>query len=166
MNLALRDDIGQEPDILEIIPAVMRSLERPEAPGLRTEFLGGVREANVTPDGLFLGSRLAYNVDLDRLGRVPSRIAKAMFYRHRGRRLPEAYEIHTYAAAGFRGVGRELAEETRRFFAPLINTLPVSVGRVFSYWVSFEASDPNISVWLMLFYRRVVFMCFTLPRSL
>jgi len=155
LNLALRDDIGQEPDIVEIIPAVLRSLERPEAPGLRTEFLQGVRNAAVTtPAGLFLGSRLAYNVDLDRLGRVPSRIVKAMFYRHHSRRLPEAYEVHTYAAAGFRNVRRELAEETRRIFAPLINTQPVSVGRVFSYWVSFEANDPNISVWLMLFYRR------------
>jgi len=92
LNLALRDDIGQEPDIVEIIPAVLRSLERPEAPGLRTEFLQGVRNAAVTtPAGLFLGSRLAYNVDLDRLGRVPSRIVKAMFYRHHSRRLPEAY---------------------------------------------------------------------------
>ncbi len=88
-------------------------------------------------------------------------MVKALFYRRRGSRLPEAYE-----AAGFRGVGRDLAEETRRFLAPLINTQPVSVGRVFSYWVSFDAGDPNVSVWLMLFYRRVVFMCFTLPRGL
>jgi hypothetical protein len=133
LNLALRDDIGQDPDILEIIPAVMRSLERPEAPGLRNEFLGGAHEANLTtPDGLFLGGRLAYNVDLDRLGRVPERMVNALFYRRHRSRLPEAYEVR-----------HDLAEETRRFLAPLINTQPVSVGRVFSYW---SLSTPAIQI--------------------
>jgi len=166
LNLALRDDVGQEPDIVEIIPAVLRSLERPEAPGLRAAFVRGLHDANVsTPAGLFLGSRLAYNVDLDRLGRVPSRIVKAMFCRHRGVRLPDAYEVHSYPAAGFRGLGQEFAEGAYHFFAPLINTQPVSVGRVYSHWVAFEANDPNISAWLMVFYRRVVFMSFTIPRG-
>jgi hypothetical protein len=166
LNLTLRDDIGQEPDIVEIIPAVLRSLQHPEAPGLRADFLRSVHNATVTtPAGLFLGSRLAYNVDLDRLGRVPSRIVKAMFRRQRGFRLPDAYEVCTCAAAGLRDVGRELAGEIHKFFTPLINTQPVSVGRVFSYWVAFDANDPNISVWLMLFYRRVVFISFTIPRG-
>jgi len=166
LNLALRDDLGQEPDIVEIIPAVLRSLQHPEAPGLRADFLRGVHNATVvTPAGLLLGSRLAHNVDLDRLGRVPSRIVKAMFRRHHGFRLPEAYEVYTCAASGLTDVGRELAAEIHQFFAPLINTQPLSVGRVFSYWVAFDTNDPNMSVWLMLFYRRVVFISFTISHG-
>ena len=90
-------------------------------------------------------------------------MVKALFFHHRRVRLPERYEVHTFAAAGFTHVEPEFVKEIRRFFAPLINSQPTSLGRVFSYWKHFDADDPNVSVWLMLFYRRVVFMSFTLP---
>jgi len=166
LNLALRDDLGEERDVVDIIPSVMRSLHRPEAPGLRAGFLAGVRNIEVTtPAGIILGTRMAYDVDLNRLARVPTRIVRALFSRQRGCRLPDGYDVHTLAAAGFRTADREFAEQVHEFLAPLINTQPISVGRVFSYWVTFEPNDPNVSVWLTLFFRRVVFISFTLPHG-
>lgn len=164
LNLALRDDIGDEPDVREIVPAVMRSLQHVEAPGFRQRFLSGLHQAAVTtPAGLFLGSRLAYDVDLDRMSRVPRRIVRGLFNQRQGRRLPEAYDVHTYAAAGFQGVTGETGEQFRQMLQAVLNTEPQSVGRVFSYWVVFQPEEPNVSIWLTLFYRRVVFISFTLP---
>ena len=57
LNLALLDDVGQEADIIEIVPAVLRSLGRPEAPGLRAEFLGALHEAPVTTLGGLFGKQ-------------------------------------------------------------------------------------------------------------
>ena len=49
-----------------------------------------------------------------------------------------------------------------RILGPLVeNSEPVSIGRIFLYLHSFGDEDPGESVFLMLFYRGVVFIGMT-----
>ena len=44
LALANRADVAEHPDAVGVWPALMRSLQRPEAPGLKRSFLGEVRK--------------------------------------------------------------------------------------------------------------------------
>lgn len=67
---------------------------------------------------------------------------------------------------------REGFEEERfRQGLPLIARLmrqpePKVIGTVFKYWFGFPVpDDPNRSVWFLLFYDRVFFLCQTMERE-
>jgi hypothetical protein len=157
--------VAEEPDVQVAIPEVLRSLQRVEAAGLRNMFLRGAHEVErITPAGLFLGRTLAYDVDLNRLGAVCSRMIMGLWYRHHGTRLPDGYTVQVMAAAGLRHVDPETLLAASRFFGPMIQAGTIhSVGRVFSYVFSADEQDHAISAWVLLFYRRVVFIGFTSP---
>jgi hypothetical protein len=101
LNLALKNEIREEPDIREIIPSVLRSLQREQAHGLRTAFFGGVEEAEFkSADGIYVRKRATYRVDLERMSRVPDRVVRGLFSLHYGRRLPNEYGVRTLATEG------------------------------------------------------------------
>jgi hypothetical protein len=162
LALTLRQEVGDEPDVQSILPAVLRSLHHVEAEGLQRAFLAGVHPVErVSPAGLYLGRTMAYNVDQARLDSVASRITQGLYYRHKGHRLPSGYEAKAFAATGFKQ-DRETFDNMYRVLGPLVeNAEPVSIGRIFSYVHSFNADDPGESVFLMLFYRGVVFIGMT-----
>jgi hypothetical protein len=56
--------------------------------------------------------------------------------------------------------------ESLNVIVRLFNPLPRTVGSVFKYWVGFpKPEDPNFSVWLLLFYDQVLFLCRTPQRE-
>jgi hypothetical protein len=128
-------------------------------------FLRGTHEVErITTAGLYLGRTLAYDVDLDRLGAVCSRMIRGLWYRQYGTRLPDACTVQVMAAAGLRHVDAETLLAASRFFGPMIQAGTIrSVGRVFSYVFSADEQDHSISAWILLFYRRAVFIGFTSP---
>ena len=73
-------------------------------------------------------------------------------------RLPDDCRIVTYALAGFQGAPDTLAEIRASLIAPLLTTEPTSVGRAFSYWMTFIEGEPDASAWMMCFYQRVIFI--------
>jgi len=47
---------------------------------------------------------------------------------------------------------------------PVLATAPAhELGKVFTYWFSREAEDPNFSAWVMLFYGKALFVALTAP---
>jgi len=159
LKVALRADVFREPDVGGVLPAILRSLEREKAAGFRAAFLRSIEEVEAaTPAGVYVGKRLASDVDLDRLCRVPTRIVRGLFWLHRGARLTDDYRVVTYALSGFHGAPVALAELRVKLVAPLLATEPINVGRAFSYWVKFVEEDPNASAWMMRFYQRVIFL--------
>jgi len=131
LNLALKNEIREEPDVQEIIPSVLRSLQREEARGLRTTFFSGVEEIELkSADGLFVRHRATFRVDLERLSRVPNRVVKGLFWRTYGRRLPNEYGVRTLAAEG---LPFEATAEMGPFLEALHGANLTNVGRVFSY---------------------------------
>ncbi len=162
LMVSMREDVHGEADVQAVLPAVLRSLQNPAAIGFRAGFLRSLCDVNVvTPAGLYTGIRPGYNVNLARMDRVAARIVRGLFYHETGLRLPDGYDAAAYSSDGIRP---ELHAGLRTVFEPLVNTIPKSIGRVFSYWCGFK-EDPNASAWVLLFYRRVLFICMTAPKE-
>jgi hypothetical protein len=135
-------------------------LKREEARGLRTAFFKGVEEAEFkSADGIYIRKRATYKVDLERLSRVPDRVVRGLFHRDYGRRLPNEYGVRTLAAEG---LPREASADMRPFLDALLNTSLTTVGSVFAYSSIQMPDDPNATMWLTAFYRRVFFLSMTM----
>jgi hypothetical protein len=164
LMLTLRDDTHAHPDVQQLLPIVFRSLTKPNKIGFSRALMQGVRETNVlTRSGLFLGKRPVYDVDLDRLDRVAQRIVKGLFYYERGSRLPDGYEVAAFSAAGLSALDKQFKEHIiKNVVDPILLNIPRTIGNnVFTYRVAFAPEDPNLSVWHLIFYEKVVFLCFT-----
>jgi hypothetical protein len=167
--LTLRDDVAEHPDVKEVLPTVIRSLARPDKVGFKTALLRNLRKIDLESlGGVYLGRKDGYNVDLNRLNKVASRITKGLFYYERGYRLPNEYEVSAFSESGLRDLTEHLKNELKaKIVQPLMSNAPRTVGNdVFSYRVAYSETDPNASAWLLLFYQQVAFLCLTLPRSL
>lgn len=94
--VALRHDVDH-PDATAARDSAMRSLERPQAGGLRAAFLRALGDVELrNASGLYLGRAGAYNVDVERLDRVARRSTLGLFYKKTGRPLPSGYTAKAY----------------------------------------------------------------------
>jgi hypothetical protein len=162
--VVLRDDVSADSSVQMLLPSVLRSLGKPEARRMAAQFLQGVHEVEIkTRAGIFLGTRPAYDVDLNRLSRVPTRIVKGLFAKSRGDRLPKEYEVTKYATDGLSSAAPALKREIIHFLRTVVNSPLISVGQTFTYRNTFLNEDPNVSVWEIGFFKTVFFLSFTLP---
>jgi hypothetical protein len=166
LMLTLREDTYMHPDVQRLLPVVFRSLTKPNKVGFSKSFFESIKEVELmTSSGLFLGQRPGYDVDLARLDHVAQRIVKGLFYRERGVRLPDDYEVSAYSASGL----STLAKDTKDYIInnivdPILLETPKTIGNnVFTYRYAFNPNDPNNSVWHFIFYEKVVFLGFTAP---
>lgn len=111
-----------------------------------------------------MGTAGAYSVDLARLDRVAARAVKGLFLHHYERRLPDDYEVIAYTADGLTASGR--ADVVNTVVAPVLRTDRHEIGGdVFEYWFQADPNMPNVSGWLLRFFRSVDFAVITLPRE-
>ena len=111
--LALKET--DHPDAKEVRESVLRSLARPRSRRFSRNFLDRVGRVNVhTPAGLYLGKRLSYDVDLERLDRVAARVAKGLFYTLKGKRIPQEYMVVAHCEDGLRDLSASDQETLRQ----------------------------------------------------
>lgn len=163
----LRQDIGDHPEFKRLWPTVYKSLERRKNHGFTNSLLQGMANVDVTsPGGLYLGRLPTYHVDLIRLDRVAARIAKGLFYHEFGQRLPDDYDVVSYNESGV--AGNPASTQALQVMCAKLITFPrKTIGAdAFSYWFARAYDNPNASAWLMTFFKRVPFVCLTLPKEL
>lgn len=162
LMLAMRDDAGDHPEAQKVLPQVIRSLQRPQARGLQGSLMENINEFYSSNKKGFIEPRASYDVDLQRLDDVASRIVKGLFWKESGERLPHDYEANAYNDSGIISHSRNgLA-----IFRELLEQQPKIMGRsAFQYWTKAVAEDKYISAWILQFYESVVFFCFTVPRA-
>jgi hypothetical protein len=158
--LSFRHDVDH-PDA-EVAPgAALRSLVRPEAPGLRMAFLRSAREVELrTSAGLYIGRGGVYDVDVPRVDRVVQRIVTGLLYGETRNPLPPGYAPKAYLLTqiapsaddvlGFI-VGTVLQNAPLRFIGP----------RTVGYRILRTPDDPNASACLVTFYERVTWLGLT-----
>jgi hypothetical protein len=169
LTLTFRDDTYEHPAVQRLLPSVLRSLQKPKKLKFSRAFLRSVAKVDVnTKAGIYIGRRSAYNVDLTRLDRVAARIAKGLFYHERGSRLPNGYEMISYNESGMAHVSEEIALNIQqRILVPLWSAPERVIGpNIFSYRFRFVESDPNLSAWLLTFFKTVGFICLSVTRKI
>jgi hypothetical protein len=162
--LSFRHDV-EHPDAEVAREAALRSLVRPEAPGLRAAFLRSASDMELrTPAGLYLGHAGAYTVDTRRVDRVVQRIVMGLLYGEAGRPLPSSYATTAYGLTKIRAaadnvlgliIGTVLQEAPLRFIGP----------RTVGYRILHASDDTNASACLVTFYERVTWLGLTATRN-
>lgn len=166
-TLAMREDVFDDPAIQGLMPTIARSFENPRAPGMRR----AIAKSSLIVDafskgGIYLGKKPAMRVDLNRLNRVASRIVKALFYHfHDDTKLPSNYRAHAHQIDSFKAMPNEEAD---RCLATCQQVLENSPLYLFGEWVMAcwwlpTDLDPLSTIWILVFFRRVLFIGMTTP---
>ena len=161
--LAASREAGEHPDARKVAEKAVRSLQRPEAQGLRRSFLDStdffffVNELGVIEPG---GS---YYVNHERLERVGSRIIKGLFWHHNNHRLPSDCEVAVYVDKGLQHIDKRQLQ----LFYQVMREQPFSAGkRAFKYWYKPIPEDKSTGIWVLQFYDNIHFFCLTInPKS-
>lgn len=166
--MAVRHDTYGRSDTTGAAERTMRALTRAEGGGLRKLLLGSVKEVPlVTPAGLYVGSTGSFDVNMKRVRRVIERIARGLYYHHKGERVSSEAHVRTYDV-----------ESVKDWSAPgydrLLNAIRWaqqapqhrSPRDVVNYRFRETDGDPSASVWLLIVYETVPFVVVTSsPRS-
>lgn len=80
----MRHDTIEHQEVQDTWDKIYRGLKRPSHPGLKKSLLKSIRkEEVVSKSGLYLGDVPVYEVNLERMRNVASRISKGLFYQQR-----------------------------------------------------------------------------------
>ena len=163
MALANRRDVAEQPEAVKVREKIARSLQYPEAKGLKHSFLSSVETFYFRNEMGVIEPGASYLADHDRLGRVASRIVKGLFWNQTGERLPKDYVAEAFVDAGL----TRIDEPVMQIYREVLNEKPLSVGRgVFKYWYKSTPEDKFASAWVLLFYESIYFYCLTInPQS-
>ncbi len=164
--LVIRRDVAH-PAIPKVLPAVYRGLGKSRKRGMFHGLLRSMRSVSVkTPAGLYVGSAEAYDVDLERLGRVADRIVKGLYFKEFGTRLPSTHGVRSFAESGLTEIDSDMRSTVGQTVAALMSKPPRVIGEgVFEYWFQARPEDPATTAWLMRFYAVESFFCITAPHS-
>lgn len=162
--VAVRQGSGEHTAVQQTLPTVLRSLRRSEAAGLTKSFLSRMRPVMLrSASGLYLGRRMGYDVDDDRLIRVLTRIVKGLFFHEKGYRLPDTHEAVAELEPRREPGADGLTDEMKVLAALRAQPVRMLGNGVFSYRFLFTQDDPDCSVWQMTFYEAVHSIGYTLP---
>lgn len=105
---------------------------------------------------------MGLNVENQRLERVTARIIRGLYFRESGRKLPLDCEVKTYLDRGFSG-SIQSGDKTVVNLVDKLSSRPANVIEpdVFGYWHQIVDSEHHLSVWLLLFYKRIWFLGIT-----
>lgn len=160
-------DTFPHPDAFRNWESVKRSLHNPNKVKFRNAFIASLRKVNLfSESGGFIAETGIYDVDAYRIKLVVERIVKGLIYHEKRDRLSDNYELYTYSSAEMKGFPSELMSFTLDEVFPLFRSInPKIIGRqVFFYKAIYNEVDSNQSIWLLNFYRTVVFLCWVLPK--
>lgn len=165
--LCLSDKTTDEPNATVGREAAMRSFQRPEARGFAKMFLSRTFPKEVySPEGIYLGKRLAFTVDFQRIQKVVSKITRGLFYKESGRILPQNYGVSVDSNDTLEQMdARSLHELQNTIINPLLSTQERIIGDgAFRYRHAFpEDGDGFVSVWALTFYGTMPFLCICGP---
>jgi hypothetical protein len=164
LMLSMSEDTGDHPDVQGNLPTIVRSLTKINKLGFARSLAKHVSMVELRSQaGLYLESKAAYDVDLERLDRVVGRTVRGLCYHERTTRIPDTCEVRVWSESGLRDVPRETVDRLQRtIIGPLLTVNPKVFGKdVFSYRVQFITGNPNWSAWLLLFYKSIAFLAMT-----
>lgn len=157
--LVLRHDLFEHPVAKQLYPKVLRSLRHPEKKGMLQSLLRRTTPVEmVSPAGLYLGNTGRYEIDPYRVSRVAERITKGLLWHHQKVRVLESYKVQAVLWEAVPETNRANLQPTITVFRSVPDH-KVGDGRVFLYrYLIDPEEDAYASVWLLIFFGRVVFL--------
>jgi hypothetical protein len=167
LMLSMRHDTGDYPEVKKILPSIYRSLQKPAKKGFQQALFNSIGDMDiVSGGGIYLGTAQGYDVNLVRLDRVAARITLGLFYHRFGKCLPANFHVTAYSADGLNNVDADVKQRLIKIFDEVTRNEPHIFGDgVFAYWYQQVQSHDMMGVWVLVFYRRVVFLCLVAPNE-
>jgi hypothetical protein len=168
--LVARLDLAEHPEIDTITEPAIRSLEYPEAKGLKKTVLDSIFEVDTfSPKGIYLGRLPAFKAKSAQVNRVIQRIVKGLFYHEFGVPLAASHNTAAWidSSIPWERVLPTALRDRLQVLRDVIDVAPVTIVRpnVFEYRVVRGKLDPFSSVWLLVFYGKVRVIGFTFEKS-
>ncbi len=163
----MREGTAETPSVRAALrEAAIRSLMKPTKVGFTRALLRSINEVEAySTSGIYLGQRLSYNVDLNRLTNVISRTTCGLYSYEYGQRLPDSHRCQVYALAGFQTARQDIISIMRKFWAHAISGRRRDFGdSVFTYWTRSIDGPEGATSWAFLVYGFVPFYAFTGPK--
>lgn len=158
--LVIQSDAQAHPAILRLaLGPIKRRIEK-SAPDLLDITRNAFRAWKQSESGLLVEPRVRIDIDLKRLLRTPEKIIRGFFFVRNGIPVPSGYEVRVIPGNGF---------WSNAGFQNLLDTMHEwqSLGDdVFQLRATRDSSDPNVTAWLLLFYRSSALFGYTCPVSL
>jgi hypothetical protein len=168
MMLCLNNDVGESPEAQKNWPAILRSLGREQAIGMRTALLKSIHPVQaMTWGGIYLGEMTGYDVKLDRINRVISRTVRGLYFHEQKRRMPDDHDVYVWCDETLIRLQREDYDHfQQKLIQPVMSEAPKVVAPgVFDYRFLMFDDGPG-SIWLLSFYERKSFLAITGPKNL
>lgn len=158
-QLVKRHDVAANPSAQDGFEAHLRGMARPQQRRALNSMLQSIFPVElVTKSGLFAGIGYAYEVDQERMNDYVARITQGLFFHENKRRLPDGYRTKACLAAHIEPDGVWL-----KALGKLRNAAWKKIGDAFQYAVISIEGDPNLTVWLHVYYEAVPFIAMTVP---
>lgn len=133
---------------------VIRSLERSQR--AIADFFRGLHVApRTTPSGLIVGAGTAFQIDLNRLHRVPEKIVRGIYYFKSGTRLPADHVVRVFP-------GNEFWQDTgcQNLIASMCPGEHQGDDVFYCRYVR-DNSGQDMTAWLLVFYQQIGFFAWT-----
>jgi len=168
--VAMHVNAADHPAAQAVLPSIWRSLERPQARGLRTDLISHMQEvARMSPFGLYAGTMLRVDIDMNRIHAVAERITRGLFYHHEGRPVPDDCLVSAMCVTG-RTMEGDLQDHVFGLAQALNEHKTYDLGDgTFRYrfaHVEEEKKAPNSTVWLFSIYEAIEFIALIVDASL
>ncbi len=164
LNISLREPHhGDHEHATDAAQRALQHLNRPAATGARQALLDNTERTPVyTTMGLYAGTRLAYNTDLDRLSKTANRIITGLYYHTTKKRLQPPYTAKSRALDGFTTDDNHDLQT----LLSIVNPQPITtIGDIFAYQYHLLTEDLQASIWLLTFYQTTTFIGTTLKQQ-
>lgn len=165
--LCLSDKTKDERNATSGREAAMRSLQRRKARGFAKMFLSRTFPKDVySPGGIYMGKRLAFTVDFERIQKVVAKITRGLFYNESGRILPQNYGVSVDSNDTLEQIDANLLHDLQKtIIKPLLSAQERIIGDgAFRYRYAIpDDGDGFVSVWALTFYRMMPFLCICGP---
>lgn len=163
VKLCLRSDASEHPKAKASWDSIFRSLNRKEAKGLRSSFFSDIRHIQLrTQTGLYIGSALAYDVDMNRIRRVVERTVRGLYFAESCKPLGLSNEVRINTYEEIPSDKLDEIKQTILMSHTAVNSKVIG-DNVFSYCFHIANENPVYSIWGMSFYAKVLFLCITGP---
>jgi hypothetical protein len=165
--LSMRYDTFEHPEVSKNKTKLFRALQKPEQKGFRDLLLNSLSIVDsYTPAGIYLGKTGACSVNMKRVNAVIKRITRGLFYKSKGRRLPDNYRVWAYCINDIDELPQQSNTAVKDIITSVLQGKSLTIGNdVFRYWHRFAIDEENSSAMVLSFYNKVNFLTLTMPNE-
>jgi hypothetical protein len=163
--VSLKSGTAENASAISARGSALRSLTKPAKAGFTRSLLRSIKHVPLyTLSGIYLGQRMSYDVDLERICKVIERTTYGLYFHKFGHRLPDIDKCRSYAMAGFDLAGPGATAQVQQLWQEAIAGDRQDFGEnVFTYWLRTVEGPEGATLWGFLVYGHVQFLAFTGP---